>query len=303
MQDGKAEWFVKKKKKKLGDMVFGLVIGAVLLAGVGLLLYPTVANWYNESHASRAIAAYEDAIAQVSTEDYDRMMTDAQAYNMALYQTIDRWKPDEEGQAVYDSLLDVTGTGIMAYVEIPKIHVKLPIYHGTEETTLAVAVGHLEGSSLPVGGKGSHVVMSGHSALPSARLFTDLAQVEIGDVFTVSTLGQVMTYQVDAINVVLPYEFELFALDPEQDYVTLVTCTPYGVNSHRLLVRGTRIFPEAEVPVETVSQEPTESPEADASVVSTKVSIISAAVFCVLVLGGGLFVFCSHKKRNGRMQQ
>lgn len=287
-----------KKKKKLGDVVFGLVIGAVLLAGVGLLLYPTVANWYNESHASRAIAAYEDAIAQVSTEDYDRMMADAQAYNASLDQTIDRWKPDEDEHAVYESLLDVTGTGIMAYVEIPKIHVKLPIYHGTEETTLAVAVGHLEGSSLPVGGVGSHVVMSGHSALPSARLFTDLAQVEIGDVFTVSTLGQVMTYQVDAINVVLPHEFELFALDPEQDYVTLVTCTPYGVNSHRLLVRGTRIFPETEDPVESAVPERTDAPVEDASMVSMGFREAPAVILCVLVVCLGMFVLRSYKKRK-----
>lgn len=230
-----------KKKKSLGDIILNFIIVAVVLAGIGLLAYPSVANWWNARHNSHAVAEYDDVVANMNTEEYQAMWSDAEAYNIRLQSNRNRWNPTEAEHSEYESLLNPKNIGMLTYVEIPKISVKLPVYHGTEETTLSVAVGHLEGSSLPVGGIGTHVIMSGHSALPSARLFTDLAKVEIGDKFYLHTLGTVLAYQVKAINTVLPHEYEYFRIDKERDLCTLVTCTPYGVNSHRLLVTGERV--------------------------------------------------------------
>lgn len=231
----------KKKNGKLVNVLLWVVIAAALLLGAGLLLYPTVSNWYNTSHASRAVAGYEKAISDMSEIEAQAMLSAARAYNDSLYRDQNRWEPDEERHKEYEGLLDVTGTGIMGYIEIPCISVKLPIYHGTDEAVLSIAVGHMEGSSLPIGGLGAHTVLSGHSALPSAKLFTDLSKVQVGDTFYVNTLNETLTYQVKEINTVLPHELELLTLDRARDLCTLVTCTPYGVNSHRLLVTGERV--------------------------------------------------------------
>jgi len=229
------------KVKKKSGFFFNLFIGLVLTAGVGLLAYPTIANLHNERYASKAIAGYEETISNLNNEDFERMRSEAEIYNEWLKGQKTRFAPSEEDLAYYNSVLDVTGTGIMAYVEIPKIHVSLPIYHGTEETTLAVAVGHLEGTSLPIGGVGNHVAMSGHTGLPSAKLFNDLVKLEIGDTFFIKVLDETLTYQIDQIEIVLPDDFSLLGLDEEKDLCTLITCTPYGVNSHRLMVRGQRV--------------------------------------------------------------
>lgn len=229
------------KKKKKGNFVFNFLIGIVLVAGIGLLAYPTVANLHNQQFASHTIADYVESVASLDPEECARLRSEAEIYNEWLKEQDMRFAPSEEDLAYYNSVLDITGTGIMAYIEIPKIHVTLPVYHGTEETTLAVAVGHLEGSSLPIGGVGNHVAMSGHTGLPSAKLFNDLTKLELGDTFKIKVLDETLTYQIDQIEVVLPDDFSLLGFDEEKDLCTLITCTPYGVNSHRLMVRGARV--------------------------------------------------------------
>ena len=213
----------------------------VLLVGLFLLLYPTVSDYWNSFHQSRAIASYAESVAQIDDDTYEKMWNQAVRYNRRLPERANHWfmtKKQEEG---YNRALNISGTGIMGYVEIPKIKVSLPIYHGTDEAILQVAVGHIPGSSLPVGGKGSHCVLSGHRGLPSAKLFTDLDQMEVGDTFMLRVLDETLTYEVDQILIVLPNEMSDLEFVAGEDLCTLVTCTPYGVNSHRLLVRGHRI--------------------------------------------------------------
>lgn len=219
-----------------------IILFLVFFAGLSLLLYPTFSDWWNSFHQSQMIASYEHTVMQVDNDTYDVMLDDARAFNQRLLNSHSALlKLTDEEQAVYDSLLDISQTGVMSYVEIPSIQIKLPIYHGTDEGVLQIAVGHLEGSSLPVGGKGTHCVVSGHRGLPSARLFTDIDRLVPGDEFLLHTLDEVLTYEVDLIQIVLPSEVSGLQIDPNEDYCTLVTCTPYGINTHRLLVRGHRI--------------------------------------------------------------
>lgn len=292
---GKGDMCIKKKKS-VGNILLNIVIIGIVLAGISLLAYPTVANWWNARHNSHAMAVYQETVADMNAEEYVAMWSDAEAYNLALQKKgQSRWKPTKTDSEVYNSLLNPGNLGIMAYVDIPKISVKLPVYHGTDETTLAVAVGHLEGSSLPAGGIGTHVIMSGHSALPSARLFTDLNKVEVGDRFYLHTLDAVLAYEVREINVVLPHEFEYFAIDPERDLCTLVTCTPYGVNSHRLLVTGERTEYVSEDNAE-VSEE-AKKPDSDVTSVglSTEQKVGIGAIG-VSVIALGLFsIIVNHK--------
>lgn len=232
----------KTKKRKMST----ILIVFFLLTGLSLLLYPTVSDWWNNMHQSRAITSYQNDVVELEEESYEEVLRQAQGYNAALPRDNTRFLPTEEQSAAYQEALNISGNGIMGYIEIPSISVELPIYHGTEETVLQVAVGHVEGSSLPVGGAGTHCVLSGHRGLPSARLFTDLDQLQEGDTFQLHVLDEVLTYEVDQINVVEPDDVSLLAISEEEDLCTLVTCTPYGVNSHRLLVRGHRIEnPEA----------------------------------------------------------
>lgn len=220
------------------------------LTGFSLLLYPTVSDVWNSSHQSRAIATYTQTVTQMATQDYEQVWADARDYNATLLQRVNRFFLSEEETAEYEALLNVAGNGIMGYIEIEKIGCMLPVYHGTDEAVLQVAVGHIAGSSLPTGGAGTHCVLSGHRGLPSAKLFTNLDQMAEGDVFVLHVLDEELTYEVDQILTVLPEEIEALEIDLEQDYCTLVTCTPYGVNSHRLLVRGHRIDNlEEEAPV------------------------------------------------------
>ena len=223
-------------------MASSILIGLMILAGLGLLAYPTVSNLWNDLHQSRAVQSYEDAVQQYSPEDHSRIWEQVRAYNeMLIPRGMDRFVPYPEESALYWSLLDVTGTGIMAYIEIPKLSVKLPLYHGTDDAVLQVAIGHIEGSSLPSGEPGTHTAVSGHTGLPSAKLFTHLSEMEIGDIFTIHVLDRVLTYSVDQIETVLPEEMDLLAIQEDACYCTLITCTPYGVNSHRLLVRGSLV--------------------------------------------------------------
>ena len=230
-------------KKHLSTIILVLV----LVLGLGIMLYPTVSDWWNSFHQTRAIASYSDTVATMDNELYDQLWQEAEAYNAALAQKANPYFFTEEDQALYDSTLNVSGTGIMGYIDIPEIKCTLPIYHGTSHAVLQIAVGHVEGTSLPVRGGGTHCVLSGHRGLPSARLFTDLDQLVAGDLFLLQILDETLTYEVDQIRIVLPTEVSDLTIEKGKDYCTLVTCTPYGVNSHRLLVRGHRVANEEAV--------------------------------------------------------
>ena len=224
------------KKKHISTIIIALIF----LAGLGFLLYPTVSNLWNRAHQSRAIATYTKQVEKLDDSQNKEMLKAARKYNKSLLKKSDHWKLSKKDKKKYESLLDVSGTGIMGYIEVPKIDCSLSIYHGTDEGALQIAIGHLEGSSLPVGGKSTHCVLSGHRGLPSARLFTDLDQMEEGDVFVLNVLGRKLAYEVDQIKVVLPDEMSDLEIVQGKDLCTLVTCTPYGINTHRLLVRGHR---------------------------------------------------------------
>ena len=217
-----------------------IILVVILFLGVAILLYPTLSDYYNSFHQSRAIAGYIEEVETIDPIDYNRLWEQARVYNEGLKYKTNRFLLTEEEYQEYESLLNLTGSGIMGYIEVPKIDCTLPIYHGTDEAVLQIAIGHIEGSSLPTGEVGCHTVLSGHRGLPSAKLFTDLDEMELGDLFVIRVLDEIMTYEVDQILIVLPEELDALALDPEHDYCTLVTCTPYGVNTHRLLVRGHR---------------------------------------------------------------
>ena len=213
----------------------------VFFTGLALMLYPSFADYWNSLHQSRMIADYAKEVAEVSSDDYEKIWEDALAYNASLPSKRNRYVLSDEDREEYTSLLNVSGSGVMGYIEIPDIKVSLPIYHGVDPAVLQIAIGHIEGSSLPVGGESSHCVLSGHRGLPSAKLFTNLDQVEKGDIFMMRILDETLTYEVDNIIIVDPDEIKTLDIAPGEDLCTLVTCTPYGVNSHRLLVRGHRI--------------------------------------------------------------
>ena len=213
----------------------------VLLVGLSLLLYPSFSEWWNSSRQTQVITQYAEAVANMDNEEYNAVLDSAREYNESLVLRYNGYTLEGDQKERYAQELNYFGDGLMGYVEIPTIDVMLPIYHGVDEQTLQTAVGHLDWSSLPVGGESSHSVISGHRGLPSARLFTDLDRLVVGDVFLIHVLNQVMTYRVDKIEIVLPEMVEGLLIHPGEDYVTMVTCTPYGVNTHRILVRGTRI--------------------------------------------------------------
>ncbi len=218
-----------------------VVLISAFMVGLSLLLYPTIANWWNSFHTAQAIASYDEAIAHINSEELELMLADAQKYNEDLLQENNRYFPSEEMHKRYEKLLNVNEDGMIGTINIPKARINLGIYHGTDEKLLQSKVGHIEGSSLPVGGESTHAVISGHRGLPSARLFTDITKLVEGDTFTVRVLGKTLTYEVDQIRTVLPEETSDLEIVPGQDLMTLVTCTPYGINSHRLLVRGHRV--------------------------------------------------------------
>ncbi|MDO4945169.1 MAG: class C sortase [Ruminococcus sp.] len=227
---------MRKKSGRLSTILLTLF----LLVGLSVMLYPAFSNWWNSKTQSKAIASYQQAAEDLSDEENAAIIERAHVYNSEIaklqYPFVDYAQvPD------YDDILDITGTGIMGYISIPQIRVELPIYHGTSEGVLNVAVGHLQGSTLPVGGENTHCVISAHRGLPSAELFSDLDQLVEGDEFTITVLKEVYTYEVEEIFIVLPDQTEKLNIIPGGDYVTLTTCTPYGVNSHRLLVRAHRV--------------------------------------------------------------
>ena len=231
----------KNKKQKKSGHSSTILLLAVFLIGLCVMLYPTVSDFWNEKRQSQAIMNYDDLLVDLTPEDFSEYFEKAEEYNRKLklisYPFLGYPELDDE----YYSALDVNDDGMMGYITIDKIKVQLPIYHGTSDKVLNCAVGHLEGSTLPIGGESTHCVLSAHRGLPSAKLFTNLDELAVGDVFTITILDKMFTYQVDQVKVVLPDETDELNVVNGEDYCTLVTCSPYGINTHRMLVRGTRI--------------------------------------------------------------
>ena len=266
-----------------------IILILVFLAGLSLLLYPTVSDYWNSLHQSRAITEYAEQVAGLDNDVYEQLWADARSYNQALPIKADRYEMTDEEREEYESLLNVSGNGIIGYIEISKIGCSLPIYHGTDEAVLQIAVGHIEGSSLPVGGEGTHTVLSGHRGLPSARLFTDLDKLAEGDTFVLRILDETLTYEVDQIRIVEPQEIGELEIVEGEDYCTLVTCTPYGINTHRLLVRGHRAENAAAASAVRVT--------ADAMQIEPVIVAPLVAVPMLLLLLVGLLVGAHKRKR------
>ena len=220
--------------------ILNIVIILMFVIGFSVLLYPAISEYINSKHASRIIASYNETVKNSGEAELKQLIDEADDYNKRLSQNSSAfYTPDLVSG--YDDALDITGNGVMGYIDIDKLNLELPIYHGVSKEVLQIGVGHLPGTSLPVGGESTHAVLSGHRGLPSAKLFTDLNEMEVGDTFTVTVLDRVYTYEVDQIKVVLPSETSDLQIVKGEDHCTLMTCTPYGINTHRLLVRGVRI--------------------------------------------------------------
>ena len=260
--------------KKKDFSTIALIV--VFFVGVSVLLYPTVSDYWNSLHQSQAIATYADSVENMDEQDYEKLWDAAVSYNQKLFQSGHGLGLKDEEKEEYNELLDVSGTGIMSYIEIPKIKCSLPVYHGTDEGVLQIAVGHIEGSSLPVGGLNTHCVLSGHRGLPSAKLFSNLDKLEEGDIFMIRTLDQTLTYEVDQIRIVLPDEVDDLKVEEGKDLCTLVTCTPYGINTHRLLVRGHRVANQEEAEAVRVT--------ADAMMVDNRIVAMCIAVPVLVLL-------------------
>lgn len=274
-----------------------LLLIAIFIAGLCILLYPSVSDYWNSMVQSKAIVDYEAALSNLTQKDYTDAFEAAYAYNAALREVdfplmyFDKLDEREDLQK-YEDILNINGNGIMGYISIPEIKVELPIYHGTSASVLNVAAGHLEGTSLPVGGASTHCVLSAHRGLPSAKLFTDLDEMAIGDVFTITVLDQVLTYEVDQIKIVEPNEVDDLYVVEGEDYCTLVTCTPYGINTHRLLVRGTRI--------ETVEEKPTIYVPSDGFLIDELIIAPVLAVPMLMVLL--VFLMVRYRKKSGEKE-
>lgn len=273
-------------KKFLKKHLIEMILSVILLVGLCLLLYPTVSNWWNSLHQTQAIAGYTEGIENTSQEELQAMLDAAHTYNESLRKRDNSFILNDEEMAEYESLLNIGGSGVMGVIEIPAINVNLPIYHGTEEEVLQVGVGHIAGSSLPVGGTGTHCLLSGHRGLPSARLFTDLDRMIEGDIFTVTVLDNTITYEVDQIRIVLPAEVDELAIVDGKDYCTLITCTPYGVNTHRILIRGHRVDNiEGEAPIKR-----------EAVKISSTVVILAVGLPLLFIVWIGTVIFYTMKR-------
>lgn len=278
-------------KKRL----FSIILISVFLIGFSLLAYPTVSNYINARHQSEAIASYEESISDLDTEDFSAYWDAANAYNQQLLDEPNRFVMTDEEEEEYESVLDPLGNGIMGYIEITSINVELPIYHGSDDDVLEVGAGHIEGTSLPVGGESTHCVLSGHRGLPSAKLFTDLDQMQIGDIFLIHVLDQVLAYQVDKISIVDPDDTDELAIVEGMDYCTLVTCTPYGVNTQRLLVRGVRV-PYSEA-ISSLSQVTADAVKVDPTLVAP---ILAIPVLLALLIW---LLVSTHGKNSKKKQR
>lgn len=275
------------RKRKVSVSTVILVI--VFLAGLSVMLYPIISDYWNSKTQSRVIADYDKLLSNMDNETYKSIMENAEDYNnklKGLYNPLENYN-ELDG---YNDTLEVTGTGIMGYITIPGIDVELPIYHGTSDKVLNNAAGHLQGSSLPIGGDSTHAVISAHRGLPSAKLFSDLDELEKGDRFTITVLNEVLTYEVDKIQIIEPDELDKLVIVDGEDYVTLITCTPYGINTHRLLVRGTRVEAENKLSVRVSA----DAVKIEPILVAPFVAIPVLIIFLIVMLG-----FDKNKKTDG----
>lgn len=258
-----------------------LAVVLIFVLGLGIMLYPTIANYVNARSQTVAIDHYEEA-ARANAAYYEGLLEQAQAFNREIFENGGLVNLTDEQKAAYETLLNLNGDGVMGYIEIPRLELKLSIGHGTEEDVLQRMVGHIEGSSLPVGGESTHAVLSAHRGLPTAKLFSDLDLMQVGDRFTIHMLNQTLTYQVDQITVILPEEIEALAIEPGGDYVTLMTCTPYAVNTHRLLVRGVRV--EEAAPTPEPAQSGKEPPDARRLLQNVVLPALAAVLFGTMLV-------------------
>lgn len=270
-----------------------------LFAGLSLLLYPTVSDYWNSLHASQAVADYAENVRNLEAEKYEQVLQDAKSYNQMLPYEQTTFALSEEEKEAYDALLDISGTGVMGYIEIPTVNISLPVYHGTEDAVLQIAVGHLEWSSLPVGGESTHCVLSGHRGLPSAKLFTNLDKLVAGDKFIMRVLDEVLTYEVDQILIVEPTDVSTLIIEAGKDLCTLVTCTPYGINSHRLLVRGHRIENQDEAKVIRVTSD---AIQIEPLIVAPAVALPMLLVLLVILLVSGGKTKSAGGKKNAKTE-
>lgn len=280
-----------KSKEKKKFTIKDIIRLIVLLVAFSVLLYPTFSSYLNEKNSSRVVSNYDAESVKLSNAEKEQMLADARAYNQEMLGNIDLIDPfsqtNTEIDERYQSLLNVDGSGMMGYIRIPKIKVELPIYHGTSETVLQAGVGHFWGTSLPVGGESTHTVLTGHRGLPTKTLFTNMDKLKVGDIFYIKVLGETLAYKIDQILTVLPEETEVLSIEPGQDYATLVTCTPYAINTHRLLVRGERIPYE-----EAIKEVPDQNIKPELSF-TAKVLIITIVVILI-----GLIAMIIYSKRN-----
>lgn len=266
--------------KNKRDVLITVIFVFIFLLGLCIMLYPAFSNWWNSRVQSRAISNYDRAVGQLDNSAKERLLEIAEKYNRSLSELSDPLHDYNEVEG-YEKVLDITGTGIMGYISIPKVNINLPIYHGTSPEVLNIAVGHLQGTSIPIGGKDRHAVISAHRGLPSAKLFTDIDQLIEDDTFTITILDEILTYEVDEINIVLPSETNKLNVVPGMDYVTLMTCTPYGINTHRLLVRAHRVNVETVESEEYNVRVPADAVQTDQF---EAVSMLIIPVFLLLVL-------------------
>lgn len=276
-----------------------ILLVLAFFAGLSLLLYPTVSDYWNSLHASQAVADYAENVRNLEAEKYEQVLQDARNYNQMLPYKHTTFALSEEDKGAYDTLLDISGTGVMGYIEIPTINISLPVYHGTEDAVLQIAVGHLEWSSLPVGGEDTHCVLSGHRGLPSAKLFTNLDKLVVGDKFVMRVLDEVLTYEVDQILIVEPTDVSTLMIEAGKDLCTLVTCTPYGINSHRLLVRGHRIENQDEAQAIRVTSD---AIQIEPLIVAPAVALPMLLVLLVILLVSGGKTKSAGGKKNAKTE-
>lgn len=285
-----------KSKKKGKITIKDIIHLLVLLVAFAVLLYPTYSRYLNEKNGSKVVSEYDEKSVKLSHAEKEQMLADARAYNQEMLGNIDLIDPfsqtEPEVDERYESLLNVEGSGMMGYVKIPKINVELPIYHGTSESVLQAGVGHFQGTSLPVGGDSTHTVLTGHRGLPDKTLFTNMDKMEVGDIFYIKVLDATLAYEVDQILTVLPEDTEALSIVPGQDYATLVTCTPFAINTHRLLVRGHRIPYE-----EANKKEPDTEIKPELSF-TTKVLIVTIIVIFIGLVGAIIYYIRDRKRRK-----
>ena len=281
---------MRNKKHSISNIL--LIV--LFLVGLSVMLYPAVSDWWNSKTQGKVVADYQKKVTELGGDLEKGLIEQAQRYNRQLAQVFDPLKNYDKVED-YDSILDITGTGVMGIINIPQIGVELPVYHGTSEGVLNIAVGHLQGTSLPVGGLGTHAVISAHRGLPSAKLFSDLDKLIVGDEFTLTVLSTVYTYEVDNIFIVLPSDTSELAIDPDRELLTLMTCTPYGINTHRLLVRAHRTGTGAVDKGEAVSPKLKVIPDA---VMVDSLSVVPFIAFIPAALLIGWWLFGGRKKKR-----